>query len=120
MDIDIEQIEPLGAMVLIKVFHERKTGAGIYLPETTKTYGKNVAEVLKVGPGDMLKDAGTGSNHWREAKVEKGDFVLIRYHAEQTEVRITGDDDDDYHVALIDPSVMLAKLDGWTAGQVAA
>ncbi|MCR9093443.1 MAG: co-chaperone GroES [bacterium] len=120
MDLNTDEIEPLGAMVLVRIFHERKTAGGLIVPETAKMYGKNVAEVLAVGPGDMLFDAGTGSNHFRQAKVDVGDFVLIRYHAEQTEVRIAGDDEDDWHVALIDPSVMLARLSNWEPGQVAA
>lgn len=123
MQLDPECVEPLGALVLVRVFRERKTRGGIVVPQSAKAYGQNTAEVLAVGPGDMLQDAGTGSNHWRKADLEPGDVVLLRYHRE--DIRLPGqpsDDDDsaDSYVALIDPSVCVAKLKGWDAGDVVA
>lgn len=122
MEIDPECVKPLGALVLVRVFKERKTRGGIFVPETAKLYGQNTAKVVAVGPGDMLQDAGTGSNHWRKADLEPGDVVLLRYQRE--EIRLPGqpgeDDEADSYVALVDPSVCIAKLDGWRAGDVAA
>jgi len=119
MNINPEDIEPLGSLVLIRVSHERETQGGIVIPETSRLYGKNVAEVIAVGPGDMLKDAETGACHFRKADLEPGDFVLLRYNSEQAEIRIADDFVNEY-VCLVDPSVCLAKLKNWKRGQVAA
>ena len=121
--IDPKDVEPLGALVLIRVVQERKTSSGLYVPQTAKLYGQNTAEVLAVGPGDMLFDAGTGSNHWRKADLEVGDVVLLRSHRE--EIRLPGepgpeDEDASSYVALVDPSMCMARLKNWKAGDVAA
>lgn len=123
MQIDPADVQPLGALVLVKVFRERKTQSGIFVPDTARAHGQQTAEVLAVGPGDMLLDAGTGSQHWRQADLSPGDVVLLRYHRE--EIRLPGQPDEDdenatSYVALVDPSVCMAKLRDWKAGDILA
>ena len=123
MNLEPKNIVPLGALVLVRVYHERKTSGGLFVPQSAKAYGQNTAEVLAVGPGDMLRDAESGACHLRKADLEPGDVVLLRYHRE--EIRLPGqpdadDDSADSHVALVDPSVCIAKLIGWEPGRVAA
>ena len=123
MNLEPKNIVPLGALVLVRVYHERKTSGGLFVPQSAKAYGQNTAEVLAVGPGDMLRDAESGACHLRKADLEPGDVVLLRYHRE--EIRLPGqpdadDDSADSHLSLVDPSVCIAKLIGWEPGRVAA
>lgn len=123
MKLETKDIQPLGALVLVRVYHERKTSGGLFVPDSAKAYGQNTAEVIAVGPGDLLRDAESGAVHLRRSELEPGDVVLLRYHRE--EIRLPGqpdadDDSADSHVALVDPSVCIAKLIGWEPGRVAA
>ena len=73
--------------------------------------------------GGVIVDAESGAVHLRRSELEPGDVVLLRYHRE--EIRLPGqpdadDDSADSHVALVDPSVCIAKLIGWEPGRVAA
>lgn len=72
------KIKPLGNRVLVKPFtEEEKTKAGIILPDTAQKEKKAEGEVLALGEGKEVKEAG----------LKKGDKVLFsKYGGDEVEV----------------------------------
>ena len=78
-------IKPLGSRVLIKMIEsEETTKSGIILSSGAKERPQ-IAEVLEVGPGEMV-DGKTV-----EMTVKKGDKVIVNKYA-GTEVKYEGED----------------------------
>lgn len=78
-------IKPLGNRVLIKMKEgEEKTKSGIILSGSAQEKPQ-IAEVIEVGPGDVLKDSGERS----KMEVKKGDNIIISEYA-GTKVKFEG------------------------------
>ena len=78
-------IKPLGNRVLIKMKEgEEKTKSGIILSGSAQEKPQ-IAEVIEVGPGDVLKDSGERS----KMEVKKGDNIIISEYA-GTKVKYEG------------------------------
>lgn len=78
-------IKPLGNRVLIKMKEgEEKTKSGIILSGSAQEKPQ-IAEVIEVGPGEVLKD----SNERSKMEVKKGDNIIISEYA-GTKVKYEG------------------------------
>ena len=78
-------IKPLGNRVLIKMKEgEEKTKSGIILSGSAQEKPQ-IAEVIEVGPGDVLKDSGERS----KMEVKRGDNIIISEYA-GTKVKFEG------------------------------
>ena len=78
-------IKPLGNRVLIKMKEgEEKTKSGIILSGSAQEKPQ-IAEVIEVGPGELLKD----SNERSKMEVKKGDNIIISEYA-GTKVKYEG------------------------------
>ena len=78
-------IKPLGNRVLIKMKEgEEKTKSGIILSGSAQEKPQ-VAEVIEVGPGELLKDSSERS----KMEVKKGDNIIISEYA-GTKVKYEG------------------------------
>jgi chaperonin GroES len=81
----IKMIKPLGNRVLIKMKEgEEKTKSGIILSSSAQEKPQ-IAEVIEVGPGELLKD----SNERSKMEVKKGDNIIISEYA-GTKVKYEG------------------------------
>ena len=73
----IKMIKPLGNRVLIKMKErEEKTKSGIILSGSAQEKPQ-IAEVIEVGPGELLKDCSERS----KMEVKKGDNIIISEYA---------------------------------------
>ena len=86
---NVKELKPLGARVLIKpVFEEEKSKGGILLPDTVSKEKPQVGEILAVGPGSTNKEGKI-----IPMTVKKGEKVV---YAKYSGTDIKGDDDKDY------------------------
>ena len=80
-------IKPLSDKVLIKMIAaEETTKSGIILSASAQEKPQ-VAEVIEVGPGELLKDSSQRS----KMEVKKGDNIIISEYA-GTKVKYDGED----------------------------
>ena len=91
------KVRPLGDKIIIKRAEaQKKTDAGIYLPESAKDKPKE-GKIVAVGSGVLNKDTG----EYMPFTVKKGDRVLFTSYA-GTEIKI----DDIEHVILREEEVL--------------
>lgn len=81
------KVKPLGDKLLIKRAEaEKKTDAGIYLPESAKDKPKE-GKIVAVGSGNLNRDTG----QYLPFTVKKGDRVIFTSYS-GTEIKIDGEE----------------------------
>ncbi len=81
------KVRPLGDKIIVKRDEaQKKTDAGIFLPETAKDKPKQ-GKVIAVGAGNLNKEKGT----YVPFTVKKGDTVIFSSYS-GTEIKIENED----------------------------
>ena len=94
----VDEIEPLGNLLIIRIIAQDKTEGGILLPEGHHEEGPRRGEVVGCGPG-LLKEDGTFSPN----QCQVGDLVYMTFSRHAATMNIGGEP----HMIIPDDSVLM-------------